>query len=259
MGQKSLYRQYIDPILLKMKRNSKYIYDQLTKPKVVKISLYISLLTFLPGLIFGLIIAIRFGGFGYSIWYNWISDLGSVRYTPTPFILDLTCILSSIFIIPLILNLSRLYSTHQNHKLDNTKKEHYIILFRRIFGYIGVVSLFVGVIGMFFVGVFSLDRSPFDLHFYFSASTFGGFAFGAFFTGLAIILRKRIFPKSVGYFMILGPSTATILYIIAPAPLTRQFLEWIMMFSSLAWYYVVVFITLQKLNSLLFFQPNFRW
>ena len=149
MGQKSSYREFIDTILLKMKRNSKYIYDKLTEPKIVKISIYISLLTFLPGLIFGLIIAIRFGGFEYSIWYNWISDLGTTRYTPAPFILDLTCILSSIFIIPLILNLSRLYSSHQNHKLDNSKKEHYIILFRRIFGYIGVASLFVGVIGMF--------------------------------------------------------------------------------------------------------------
>ena len=59
MGQKSLYKQFIDPIFLKMKRNSKYIYDKLTEPKVVKISIYISLLTFLPGLIFGLIIFVK--------------------------------------------------------------------------------------------------------------------------------------------------------------------------------------------------------
>ncbi len=259
MGQKSSYKQFIDPIFIKMKKNSKYIYDILTKPKIVKISIYVSLITFLPGLITGLIVAINFGSLEYSVWYNWISDLGSLIYTPAPFILDLTCILSAIFIIPLILNLSRLYSAHQNHKLDNSKKEYYTILFRRIFGYTGVVCLFVGVIGMFFIGVFSLDRSPFDLHYYFTFSAFGGFAFGAFFTGLAIVLRKRIFPKVVGYFMILGPSTASILYIISPAPLTRQFLEWILMFSSLSWYYVIVFITLQKLNSLLFFNPNFKW
>jgi hypothetical protein len=132
-------------------------------------------------------------------------------------------------------------------------------LFRRIFGYIGVGSLFIGVIGMFFVGVFSLDRSPFDLHLYFAVSTFSGFAFGAFFTGLAIVLRKRIFPKAVGYFMIFGPSTASIIYLISPAPLTQQLLEWILMFTSLAWYYVIVFITLQKLNTLLFFNPDFKW
>lgn len=259
MGQKNSYKDFIDPIFIKMKRNSKYIYDKLTEPKVVKISIYISLLTFLPGLIFGLIIAIRFGGFEYSIWSNWISELGLPRFTPAPFILDLTCIISSIFVIPLILNLSRLYSSHQNHKFDNSKKEYYTVLFRRIFGYIGVVCLLVGVVGMFFIGVFSLDRSPFDLHYYFTVSTFTGFAFGAFFTGLAIVLRKRIFPKTVGYFMIFGPSTAGLLFLISPAPLTRQLLEWIMMFSSLAWYYVIVFITLQKLNSLLFFNPNFKW
>ena len=259
MGQKNSYMEFMNPIFLKLKRNGKTIYDTLTKPKIVKISIYISLLTFLPGIILGLIIAINFGSLGYNVWFNWISDLGSLTFTPAPFILDLTCILSAIFIIPLLLNLSRLYSSHQNHKLDNSKKEHYIILFRRIFGYTGVACLFIGVIGMFFIGVFSLDRSPFDLHFYFSTSAFGGFAFGAFFTGLAIVLRKRIFPKTVGYFMIFGPSTASILYLICPAPLTRQFLEWILMFSSLAWYYVIVFITLQKLNSLLFFNPNFKW
>ena len=259
MGQKNSYMEFMNPIFLKLKQNGKSIYDILTKPKVVKISIYISLITFLPGLILGLIIAINFGTLGYSFWYNWISDLGSLIYTPAPFILDITCILSAIFIIPLILNLTRLYSSHQNHKLDNSKREHYIILFRRIFGYIGVGSLFIGVIGMFFVGVFSLDRSPFDLHLYFAVSTFSGFAFGAFFTGLAIVLRKRIFPKAVGYFMIFGPSTASIIYLISPAPLTQQLLEWILMFTSLAWYYVIVFITLQKLNTLLFFNPDFKW
>jgi hydrogenase-4 membrane subunit HyfE len=251
--------EFMNPIFLKLKQNGKSIYDILTKPKVVKISIYISLLIFLPGLITGIIVAINFGALGYNLWFNWISDLGSLLYTPAPFILDLTCIISAIFIVPLILNLSRLYSSHQNHKLDNSKKEHYIILFRRIFGYIGVGALFIGVIGMFFVGVFSLDRSPFDLHFYFSTSAFGGFAVGAFFTGLAIVLRKRIFPKTVGYFMIFGPSTASIIFLLCPAPLTRQFLEWILMFSSLGWYYVIVFITLQKLNTLLFFNPDFKW
>ncbi|MHA1930905.1 MAG: hypothetical protein ACW96X_00100, partial [Promethearchaeota archaeon] len=71
--------------------------------------------------------------------------------------------------------------------------------------------------------------------------------------------KKRIFPKAVGYFMILGPSTASIIFLIAPEPLTQQFLEWIMLFCALSWYYVIVFITLQKLNSILFFNPSFKW
>ena len=259
MGQKNSYMEFMNPIFIKLKKSGRRIYDKLTEPKIVKISIYISLITFLPGLIIGLIIAINFGSLGYNLWYNWISDLGSLAYTPAPLILDLTCIISAIFIVPLILNLSRLYSSHQNHKLDNSKREHYIVLFRRIFGYIGVGFLFIGVIGMFFVGIFSLDFNPFDLHFYFSISAFSGFAIGAFFTGLAIVLRNRIFPKTVGYFMIFGPSIASIIYLICPAPLTRQFLEWILMFTCLAWYYTIVFITLQKLNTLLFFNPNFKW
>ena len=255
----NFYINFMIPQIEKIKENSRKIYDKLTEPKIVKISIYVSLLTFLPGLIIGLVVALIIGPPGYNLLYNYISDLGSIIYTPAPYILDITCISTAIFITPLILNLNRLYSSSQNNLIINSKKEQRLILFRRIFGYCGVVSLFIGVIGMFFVGIFSLDRSPLGLHYYFSTMTFGGFAIGGFFTGLAIVLKNRVFPKYIGYFMILGPSTATILFIIAPDPLTRQFLEWLMMFVSLFWYYLIVLITLQKLNTILFFDPNFKW
>lgn len=253
------YINFMNPKFMKVKRNSKKFYDKVTEPKIVKISIYISLATFLPGIITGLIVAIYYGHLPYSLWLNYISDLGSFKFTPAPFILDVTCALSAIFIVPLILNLSRLYSSSMSENIDNSKRTRKINKLRRIFGYMGVSFLFVGVFGMFFVGVFSLDRSPLDTHYYFSTLAFTGFAFGAFFTGLAIVLKKKLFPKAIGYFMMLGPSTASILYIISPEPLTRQFLEWVMLFSAIGWYYIIVFITLQKLNSLLFFNPNFKW
>lgn len=251
--------EFVNPKFMKMKQNGKKFYDKVTEPKIVKISIYISLATFLPGIILGLIVALTLGPVPYSLWLNYISDLGSFKYTPAPFILDLTCTISAIFIVPLILNLNRLYSSNMVDNIDNSKRTHYVIKFRRIFGYMGVVFLFVGIFGMFFIGVFSLDRSPNDIHLYFASLAFGGFAFGAFFTGLAIVLKRRLFPKFIGYFMILAPSTSSILFLIAPEPLTQQLLEWIMLFSALGWYYVIVFITLQKLNSLLFFNPNFKW
>ena len=150
----------MNPRFMKVKRNSKKFYDKVTEPRIVKISIYISLLTFLPGIILGLIIAINFGSLPYSLWINYISDLGSLKYTPAPFILDVTCTLSAIFIVPLILNLSRLYSSNMVDNVDNSKRTYYINKFRRTFGYLGVIFLFVGVFGMFFVGIFSLDRSP---------------------------------------------------------------------------------------------------
>lgn len=253
------YIDVMNPRFKKVKQNSQKFYDKVTEPKIVKVSIYISLITFLPGIIVGLLIAINYGPLPYSLWMNYISDLGSIKYTPAPFILNITCAFSAIFIVPLILNLSRLYSSHMVDNVDKTKRSYYIIKFRRIFGYLGVAFLFVGVFGMFFVGIFSLDRSPLGAHYYFSTLAFGGFAFGAFFTGLAIVLKRKLFPKAVGYFMILGPSTASIIFLICPEPLTRPFLEWLMLFSALAWYYVIVFITLQKLNTLLFFNPNFKW
>lgn len=241
----------------KMRNRFKRIYDKITQPKVVKISVYISLLSFLPGLLIGLVVAMNYGPSGYSIWYNYISDLGSRIYTPAPFILDLTVIITSIFILPLILNMSRLYSSEMSDNIDNSKKIHYINLFRRICGYSGIVSLIFGILGMFNVGIFSLDRSPLNIHYVFAALTFGGFAFGSFFTGLAIVLKKKIFPRSIGFFMVFGPPVASILFLISPQPLTREFLEWVMTFMALAWYYPLVFITLQKINTLLFFKSGY--
>ena len=249
------YVGFVNPI----KQNGRKFYDKITEPKIVKISIYISLATFLPGLILGLVVALTLGPVPYNLFLNYISDLGSIQYTPAPYILDLTCTISAIFILPLILNLSRLYSSNMVENIDNSKRTHTINKYRRIFGYMGVVFLFVGIFGMFFIGVFSLDRSPNDIHLYFASMAFGGFALGAFFTGLAIVLKKKLFPKAVGYFMVLGPSTASIIFLIAPEPLTQQFLEWIMLFAALSWYYVIVFITLQKLNTMLFFNPNFKW
>ena len=244
----------------KLKQNGKKFYDKATEPKVVKISIYISLATFLPGLIIGIIVAMNFGPIpNYSLWFNYISDLGSIQYTPAPFIFNFTCIVSSIFIIPLILNLNRLYSSNMVEKIDNSRRTFHINRSRRVFGYMGVSFLFLGVVGMFFVGVFNEDLSPVILHYIFAILTFVGFAFGAFFTGFAIVLKRKLFPKIIGYFMILGPSSASIFFLIAPQPLTRQFLEWIMLFSAIVWYYTIVWITLQKLNTLLFFNPNFKW
>ncbi|HDZ18962.1 hypothetical protein LCGC14_0958770 [marine sediment metagenome] len=234
----------------------KRIYDKITQPKVVKISVYISLLSFLPGLLIGIAVAMNYGPIGYSLWFNYISDLGSKLYTPAPFILDITVIITSIFTVPLILNMSRLYSSEMSDNIDNSKKIHYINLFRRIFGYSGVVSLILGVIGMFNIGIFSLDRSPM-VHYFFAVLTFAGFAFGSFFTGLAIVLKKKIFPRSIGFFMVFGPPVASILFLINPQPLTREFLEWVMTFMALAWYYPLVFITLQKINTLLFFKSGY--
>ena len=252
-----IFNRFVRDNIIKIRMKSKQIYDKLTEPKIIKISVYISLLSFLPGLIIGIAIAANFGPFGYSLLYNYISDLGSKKYTPAPFILDITVIISAVFILPLILNLGRLYTSAPTDNIDNSKRMHYINHFRRIFGYIGLVSLIVGVIGLFNVGIFSLDRSPWNLHLIFASLTFVGFAFGSFFTGLAIIMKKKIIPRTIGFFMVLGPPISGILFLIGPQPLTRQLLEWVMTFMALAWYYPLTFITLQKTNTLLFFKSGY--
>ena len=223
--------------------------EKITKPKIIKISIYISLLTFLPGLIIGLLIAINYGPTDYSIFHNYISNLGSKQYTPAPFILDLTLTISAIFFIPLILNLYQINSSDSSDNIDNSKRINNMNLSRRKFGYVGISFLIIGCVGMFNVGVFSMDRNQWNLHYIFSSLSFGGFTFGSFFTGIAIILKKIHIPRKIGLFMVFGPSTAAIIFIICPPPFTREFLEWIMLLSILVWYYPLVFITLQKINK----------
>ncbi len=127
------YIAFVNPQFTKVKQNGRKFYDKLTEPKIVKISIYISLAVFLPGLILSLIVALTLGNLQYNLWVNFISDLGSITYTPAPYLFDITCMISGIFILPLILNLSRLYSSNMVENIDNSKRSRNVIKFRRIF------------------------------------------------------------------------------------------------------------------------------
>ena len=60
-----------------LKSNLIQICELLIDPKLVRISVIINLITFIPGLIICVFIANYFGPQGYNIWDNFISDLRS--------------------------------------------------------------------------------------------------------------------------------------------------------------------------------------
>ncbi|MFX1287033.1 MAG: hypothetical protein ACFFFY_00555 [Promethearchaeota archaeon] len=75
--------------------------------KLIKTCIYVSLITFLPGILIGVIIAYFFGSESYNIIDNYISDLGSNRYTPAPYILDAIAITTACFLVPVFFYIAK--------------------------------------------------------------------------------------------------------------------------------------------------------
>ena len=183
------------------------IYQFLTKPKVVKYSTMIGASVFFVAICVGFIVAFIFGGTlqgpgTFSIFTNWISDMGSFNYTPMPFILDFGCMITAFFLIPSLFYLEkRLNPLPQNEEnLKNMSR------MRLRLGSLGFTSMVIALIGMFGVGLFSEDRTTsLDLHWTFTVVEFIGFTFTSFFYGLLIFFYSKKIPKILGLYMTIAP------------------------------------------------------
>jgi hypothetical membrane protein len=78
-------------------------YRRLLKKKTIRICIYIEFIIFYPGLIIAIIIANNYSPNGYNLIQNYISDLGSIHFTPAPYIFNTIAIITSIIIIPIFL------------------------------------------------------------------------------------------------------------------------------------------------------------
>jgi hypothetical protein len=207
------------------------ITQKLTEPYVVKISIYVVLALFLPSLFIGVIIAMIWGPQGYSIWTNYISDLGSFNYTPAPFILDFSAMITSILLIPILLFFNNLLKS-TSEAIEGSLAVEKLRLIRLV----GIFFLYIGLIGFFGIGLFSEDRSTsLGLHYFFSVVVFGGLTFGALFSGTYIFLTKTFFSRVLGLYMMIVPMLTAIFFLITPEPFTIYFLEWVMLFGIIAW------------------------
>jgi hypothetical membrane protein len=234
--------------------NSRYVvFNKIVQPKVVKICIYVCNLLFLGGLLIGALIAVFFGPEGYNIIDNYISDLGSFRYTPTPFILDSIAMITAFFLVPIFLySYKKLIAGKKDVVFDSTNP-----FSKRVFNFLvliniilGLVCLIIAAIGLFGIGLFSEDRSTeLGLHFIFSIIVFTGLATGALFNGIAILLKKSIYPRFLGAYMIIGPPTAAILFVFPPPSTTLPFLEWMMLFAAFLWLIPLSIIILRKLRK----------
>jgi len=223
----------------------------LINPKIVRSAIIINLITFIPGLILCVLIANFFGSQGYNIWENYISDLGSIIYTPVPILFDFIIIFGAILTIPAFLyNNKFLMEGTKEIILNSAEKiwKRLYYLFIDISAILGYFFLLIGSVGMFGIGIFSIDRSP-PIHFFFSVFVFAGLIFGALFAGIAILLKKVICPHFLGLYMIIGPFMAGFLFLNPPVSITIQFLEWIMLFAQQIWLIPAAFYTLHHIEK----------
>ncbi len=239
MNSKMTIRESINRIRAKL-------YNFVTNFNVVKICAMGVMIGYIFLLIIGVIIAALLDPDGYTIWNNWISDLGSRNHTPAPYLYDIACIIAGSMTIPLTYYMENLLAPlpqktklgEQHHSRLRFRLSSYAFLFNIIgnFGYIGV-------------GIFSADRD-YDVlsvlgqgpHGMMSYLAFGGFTLGAFFMGWLIVLYDTKIPKILGIYGIFGPLTVSILNLIDSTPL----LEWMLLFSILIWIISLSLIVLIK-------------
>ncbi|MFX1295426.1 MAG: hypothetical protein ACFFD2_11330 [Promethearchaeota archaeon] len=215
------------------------VYNKLTDPKTIKVCGYTAIIVFFGLFLTAVLIAIV--STNYNIISNWISDLGSFDYTPTPYLFDSWCIITGPLIIPLIFYLEKNIAPIPQ-KAEDLPAPH-----RWIYRLSGLDFFFniLGCISFVLIGIFSEDRS-FGLHYPISYLTFGSFAFGALFMGLTIFIAQQdIIPKPFNYILgvygIIAPFSVGILTVFNEIP----FMEWMTFISVLVWLLFLTFFTLR--------------
>ncbi|MFX1375361.1 MAG: DUF998 domain-containing protein [Promethearchaeota archaeon] len=221
-------------------------YSFVTDLKIVKRSIILVLILYISFLIIGIITAASLDPDGYSIWDNWISDLGSSDHTPAPILYDIACIIAGIMTIPLSFYMEALLAPLPR---KTTLGEQHFSRLRFRFSSFAFLFSIIGNFGYIGVGIFSADRDYECLsilgegpHSIMSYLAFGGFTFGAFFMGWLIVLYNTNIPKILGIYSIFGPLITAILNLIESTPL----LEWLLLISILIWIIPLSIIILSK-------------
>ena len=193
----------------------KSLYDFLTNKKVVKISTIIAFTIAISLLFIGYYIAAVYGTTGYNLFNNYISDQGSIKYTPFPYMRTIANVSSGPFFIPFCLYIRKEFLTQ-----TSDEKIRLINI-----GFVGILGFFLG---MFFTGIITEDVNLM-IHGLLAVFVIALAFIGCTSYGLLIVKHDTEVPKGVGYFLILFSPLIAILAIIGFP--TRIFYEWIFLFS----------------------------
>ena len=98
------------------------LFNHFLNQTLIKTCVYVSLITFLPGLLIGVLIAYFLGPESYNIIDNYVSDLGSIRYTPAPFVLDAIAMTTACFLIPVFFYIAKMIVSDTKNVIFNSNK-----------------------------------------------------------------------------------------------------------------------------------------
>jgi hypothetical protein len=196
---------------------------------------------FVLGLIIAVIFATLFGSYRFGI--DQISDLGSIEFTPFPYIMNLTFIIAPAFLFCFFTCLF-----HGVYKV--TKKRRLKIAPTGTI--ISYVFFLITTVAFFFSGIFSLDVS-YVLHRIFTILSFVPLLFGEFIIGYQII-RHRVYHIIFGLSILFGHLSMALLYMVFPS----GFMEWMMFFVLLLWGVPLSFIIYKDLRSSESSKSNFE-
>ncbi|MFX1275498.1 MAG: hypothetical protein ACFFBP_06485 [Promethearchaeota archaeon] len=247
-------------------------YDYVTEPKRVKWCTIAGLFSF----IVFLLIAVYYANFfdpaqfttyewnGYNIFNHYISDLGSVRYTPIPVLLNILWMVLAILFTPLVFYLyKKVHISYKGEEKWDIKRVGKWILIN-----IGFFFMVVGILGWFWVGFYSEDEGRLlaqygilmfgmNYHRFFSMVVFGGFVIAGIFIGLFFILYPKTVRKIIdlklpwivlvilGLEMVIWPTLHMMFFLLTE----EQFHEWFMMFALMVWLYPVGCVAIKMINN----------
>lgn len=137
---------------MSLKGKTETFYRNLTNPIVVKVCWIGAITIWIGGIIIALLIAQldpkgpSYDPAGFNPLINFISDLGNQDLTPMPIILNWTMMNTAILLIPPALYMKEIL-------IEGTSK------IRKIIANITVLSMLIGILGLFLTGVISEDVS----------------------------------------------------------------------------------------------------
>jgi len=193
----------------------KSLYDFLTNKKVVKFSTIIAFTIVISLLFIGYYIAAVYGTTDYNLFDNFISDQGSIKYTPFPYMRTIANVSSGPFFVPFCLYMRKEFLTQ-----TSDEKVRQIDI-----GFVGILGFFLAMIC---TGIITEDVNI-RIHSLLAITAIALSFIGCTSYGLFIIKHDTEVPKGVGYFLILFSPIIAILAILGFP--TRIFYEWIFLFS----------------------------
>ncbi|MBD3197587.1 MAG: DUF998 domain-containing protein [Candidatus Lokiarchaeota archaeon] len=217
------------------------LFTRITNFRFVKIITSLGLTSYIILLFSSIFLTRLFGYHSFSPITNLISDLGKLNVNPAPYLFDTACIISGLFSFPFTLYSFKNY--YFRYKFNRDIEDP------RLFSALSIGSFFsglVGHIGTIGVGIFSLDRDIYNLHWISAGISIVGYIIVGILMGSLILKYDLGLPKKIGISGLAISSTISIIFLTAvifQLELGALF-EWFAIYGLTIWLWYFTFYVL---------------